>query len=548
MKRSFLLLIISGGLPFLAAPSESTQLRRGLQLQISGGSMLTDVRTYDGTDNHPDDLGAVGTLLMRLSGPADYPPGDPSGETLLRDGPNPRDISNLVVDQEGHSVPSSSELTDATWAWGQFIDHDISLTDSSSANGAANIPVMDANDMLYPTIFFNRANHVMSNGVREPFNEITSFIDASQVYGSSQERASALREFSQGRLKTSSEGKLMPYNVDGLPNLGDSPDLFLGGDIRANENVVLTSLHTLFVREHNRLVERLRSMDGSADDEGLYQLARKIVNAEIQKITYEEFLPSLLGPSAPAGVQTNYDPNIHPGVANEFSAALFRVGHTLLSSELMVGDDKDGQETLPLKDAFTNADFIRNNPQNIGRLLRGLSMQMCQQVDHMIVDDVRTFLFLPPPFAVGLDLAALNIQRGRDQGLPVYNRVREAYGLLPATEFSDISSNPTVQDKLAEAYDSVDEVDAWVGGITEDHLEGANVGPLVAAALVDQFTRLRDGDRFFYTSDTDLDQSFIQNYIKQVTFGRLIRWNTDEETPDGMFFMKKNEECGCQTN
>lgn len=510
--------LVSGGKPAEIGKAGNSWL---------GGIHAGEIRTMDGTGNNPLDLGAVGSPLLRISG-TDYPDG--LGE-VMRSGANPRMVSNLVVSQGDVSIPSAAGMSDAVWAWGQFIDHDLDLTDSSPANGTSNIPVLDPADILFPTIFFNRANHVIIDGVREPFNELTSFLDASNVYGSSDSRAAALRTFSRGRLKTSKHN-LLPFNVDGLPNLGEGPDFFLAGDIRSNENVVLTSMHTLFVREHNRLATMLRVMMPRASDEEIYQMARKIVGAEIQKITYQEFLPTLLGPYAPSGTQAAWDPGVDPSIANEFSAALFRVGHTLLSSNLIVGQPEN---TILLRDAFSNPDFIINKPSNIGLLLRGLSVQPCQEIDATIVDDVRTFLFLPPPFAVGLDLAALNMQRARDHGMPVYNIVRMGYGLPPVSSFADITANTAVQDDLAMAYGSVDEIDPWVGGICEDHLPGANVGPLIAAAIIDQFTRLRDGDRFFYTADPSLQHPMIRGYLNTVTFGRLIRWNTGQRAPIDMF-------------
>ena len=336
-----------------------------------------------------------------------------------------------------------------------------------------------------------------------------------------------------GRLKTS-PGELLPFNVDGLPNLGDGPDLFLAGDIRSNENVVLSSLHTLFVREHNRLARRIR-MHRWEHDEDIYQLARKIVGAEIQFITYNEFLPALLGdlriPHG-SGECTQVDPTI----ANEFSAAMFRVGHTFLSSDLVVGDTGT---TLALRDAFTNPEFITGHPENVDHLLSGLSRQRCQEIDSHIVEDVRTFLFLPPPFPIGLDLAALNLQRGRDHGLPPLNDVREAYGLMRIADFDEISNDPDVCDAFRKAYESVDDIDPWVGGISEDHVAGANVGSLMLAALVDQFTRTRDGDRFFYTLDPDLNSRFVRRIIdlEQVTLGRVIGRNTNSSPPVNMFFV-----------
>jgi peroxidase len=522
------------------AADDHAHVRRDLSSSQKNITFLGEVRPINGTGNHADNLGAVGTLLLRLAG-VDYPTADPSGQTLLRPGPNPRDISNMVVHQNGTNIPSAAGMTDAVWAWGQFIDHDISLTDANRArNGAADVDVLDANDMLYPKIIVSRANHEMVDGVRTPFNELTSFLDASMVYGSDDARAAELRAFVDGKLKTS-PGNLMPFNVNGFPNGGASPENFLSGDVRTNENVVLLSIHTLFVREHNRLATLLKKRHKNANDESLYQLARKIVMAEVQLITFCEFLPALLGPHAPS-IQPAYDPNVSPAVAAEFSTALFRVGHTLLSSQLMIGKDPDHQETISLMNAFFKPKFVADKPENVGRILRGLAVQPCQEVDNMIVEDVRTFLFLPPPNPVGLDLAVLNIQRGREQGLPGYNRVRVAYGLPPATQWSDISSNLVVQAKLAAVYPSVDEVDTWVGGICEDHLPGANLGPLISAAIIDQFTRLRDGDRLFYTNDPDLRTPWIASFLKKVTFGRLIRMNTEEtKAPLKMFFMPKTK-------
>lgn len=499
--------------------------------ELAHCQVLKEVRTITGEGNHSDDRGATGSVLLRRSH-ADYPDGN--GE-MIRDGANPRRVSNLIVSQNSQFLPSEKGMSDAVWAWGQFIDHDLSLTDSSPDNGSADIKVLQQRDVLFPVIGFNRANHVIVDGRREPFNEITSFLDASQVYGSDETRATWLRARRGGFLKTSA-GNLMPFNTAGLPNLGEDPDLFLAGDIRSNENVVLTSLHTLFVREHNRLASKISRSNLASGDEEIYQLARKIVGAEIQIITYKEFLPALLGEFAPDPEDANFDPNVDPTIANEFSAGMFRIGHTLLSSDLQIGDTGS---TIKLKDAFTNPQFIVDSPDNVGHMLFGLSQQRCQEVDSHIIEDVRTFLFLPPPFSVGLDLAALNLQRGRDHGLPPYNDIREAYGLRRVTDFDEISSDPTICHKFRKAYDSVDEIDPWVGAISEDHVQGANVGELMLTVLVDQFRRTRDGDWFFYTLDQDLKSMELLRVIdlNEVTFGRVIEWNTNVDPPSDMFFV-----------
>src|SRR5262249_40341421 len=134
---------------------------------------------------------------------------------------------------------------------------------------------------------------------------------------------------------------------------------------------------------------------------------------------------------------------------------------------------------------------------DIGPILKYLASDPSSEVDNSIVDEVRNFLF-GPPGAGGFDLASLNIQRGRDHGLADYNTVRAAYGLSRVTSFDQISSNPDVQANLAKLYHNVDNIDLWVGALAEDHVPGGSVGPLIRAALIDQFRRLRDGDSFFF--------------------------------------------------
>ena len=100
---------------------------------------MTDVRTITGAGNHPDDSGSAGSVLIRIS-EADFP--NEIGEEI-REGANPRLVSNLVVSQKQRFLPSRRGMSDAVWAWGQFIDHDLDLTDSNPDNGAADIAVLD---------------------------------------------------------------------------------------------------------------------------------------------------------------------------------------------------------------------------------------------------------------------------------------------------------------------------------------------------------------------------------------------------------------------
>ena len=325
---------------------------------------------------------------------------------------------------------------------------------------------------------------------RLQINEITAFIDASNVYGSTEE-VNALLRGEGGTLKMSA-GDLLPVK------LGDRGAEFLAGDVRSNENVGLTSMHTVFAREHNYRVAELKVQHPEYSDDQLYEMAKAIVEAEIQHITYDEFLPLLLGENALTDF-AGYDPMIDPQIATEFATAAFRVGHSMLSSDIFRLQE-DGDESdfghLTLQTAFFRPDIVMTQG-GIDQILRGLGGSESQAIDASIIDDVRNFLF-GPPGAGGFDLASLNIQRGRDHGLPDFNSVRESYGLDALENFADLTSDMELVSKLEALYGTIDHLDLWVGGLIEAPHAGGLVGETFFTIIADQFTRLRDGDRFWY--------------------------------------------------
>ncbi len=156
-------------------------------------------------------------------------------------------------------------------------------------------------------------------------------------------------------------------------------------------------------------------------------------------------------------------------------------------------------------------------------ILKYLASDPSSELDNQVVESVRNFLF-GPPGAGGLDLASLNIQRGRDHGLADYNSVRESVGLPRVATFADITSDVGKQEQLAALYGTVDNIDLWVGALAEDHVPGSTTGETLRAILTDQFERLRDGDRFWYQkvfSGRALDQ------IENTTLADVIKRNTD---------------------
>ena len=395
-------------------------------------------RSVDGTGNNLQDfeLGSTDENLLRLT-TAEYGDGM---STPAEDGrPSAREVSNEISAQQT-SMPNQDGLTDMVWLWGQFIDHDVSISDVGHPLEAFDIDVPAGDHLFDPDysgddeIDFNRSIYDPSTGdsvdnPRQQINQITAFIDGGMVYGSDSVRAAELRSYSGGQLKLTDD-RLLISNEAGLPNAsaGANENLFLAGDVRANENVALTSMHTLWAREHNRIAAELAAGDSSLNDEQLYQQARELVVAEIQAVTYNEFLPALLGAEAIPDY-AGYDYSVDPSIATEFSTAAYRFGHSMLPDELKRLDNEGNRiadGNLDLKNAFFAPEEVLEN--GIDSLLIGAASQLASEVDTMVVDGVRNFLFGEPGQG-GFDLVALNIQRGRDHCLPDFAQVTAELGL-----------------------------------------------------------------------------------------------------------------------
>ncbi len=525
-------------------PPDRVEQRREEQQRREQDRPRFGERSIDGTGNNENSpqMGVAFTQLRRITG-SHY--SDGVSELAGANRPSARAVSNAVNSQD-ELIPNPGGASDYLWQWGQFLDHDIDLTDGTDPPEPVNIAV-PAGDLFFDPdgtgtqiIPFNRSVYDDSTGTsrdnpRQQLNEITAWIDASNVYGSDEERASALRtNDGTGKLKTS-DGNLLPFNTEGLPNAGGPSDtLFLAGDVRANEQVGLTAIHTLFVREHNRTAERLAREHPEWEGDRIYERARAIVGAEVQVITYREFLPALLGPRALPRYD-GYRPEVDAGIINEFSGAAYRLGHSMLGPVILRLDSEGNvipEGNLELRDAFFSPQRITVEG-GIEPVLRGLASQLCQRIDTKIVDDVRNFLF-GEPGSGGFDLASLNIQRGRDHGLPSYNEAREALGLPRARRFRDVTSDPETRRQLSSVYDSVDDIDMWVGGLAEDSMPGSQLGELFHTIVKRQFEALRDGDRFWYERTLTQEE---RTEVERTRLSDIIRRNTDigGEIPDDVF-------------
>ncbi len=515
---------------------------RGALMIVAGAAMGLspslalgqETRTFDGTQNNQDHSawGSAHTQLGREDSGAHYVDGV---DEMTHARPGARAISNAIFDQSTF-LANSRGMTSMVWQWGQFLDHDIDLTPTNGVEFMPMpIPAWDPDfdptgtgNVMMP--FTRSIYDTGAVGARQQMNEITTWIDGSNVYGSDASRATLLRTGVGGRLNTSA-GNLMPYNTTGAENAGGDTrtDLFIGGDVRANEQPGLAAMHTLFVREHNYWADRLAGENPGWNDEQIYQMARRIVGAEMQRITYNEFLPALLGDAnAQMGDWAGYDDEADPTISNAFSTAAYRMGHTMLNEELLsLNNDGTAHASghLSLADGFFNSSFIATH--GIDSMLKGLTEQLANEVDAQLTDAVRNQLFGNPEAGetMALDLAALNIQRGRDHGLADYNTMREDFGLDRLTSFGELTDDAVLAAELQALYGSIDNVDAWVGMLSENKIDGSSVGELMGAILIDQFRRLRDADRFFYLNDEELADYLAE--IEGTTLADIMMRNTE---------------------
>ena len=505
-----------------------------------------EFRSIDGSGNNTTNTSlnsVAGTDFVRLT-PANFHNDD--GHTMV-DGPNPRDISNIVV--AGHGDDANPQgLSGMMYAWGQFVDHDLDL--ETSGDGNINIPINqpDADLPEATEIPLTRAKTDPLTGSHDSpnaaINTISGWMDASQVYGSDQATADSLR-LADGHMKTSL-GNLLPTVLAPDPSnpMGPMVNEFMAGDVRAQENPDLTALQTLFVREHNYQVDLAHQQHPNWTGDQLYNYARAVVTAEIEHITYDEFLPHLLGAGAIQPYH-GYDPTVDPRISVEFAGAAFRFGHSLVSAEIDgINNQGEDSSTQDLKNAFfETADAFKANGGADG-LLRHLGADLSNKLDVHIVDDLRNFLFAPPD---ALDLASINIQRGRDLGLGTLNETREALGLKPYADYGDITTNQETVDALRTAYGvgNVDKIDLWTGGLSEDPAPGAMIGTTFQTIIAMQFENLRDGDRLWYENQGFDDKTIAA--IKNTTLGDIMERNTDTDIMQSDVFVYYDRHGGTQS-
>ena len=511
-------------------------------------------RSFDGTCNnvkHPC-YGAAEMAFLRLL-EADYEDGTnlPRGWSQSDPFSPPKPSARVISTQlfSTRNITRHSHNTLMLMQIGQFLDHDMDHaqtipSDEVFKNGSTcadlcgrelpcfpiTIPPNDTRIRNRKCMAFTRSSTECRSSSSsllvgktthscEQINSITSFIDASMVYGSSENISNRLRESGTGRLSMGVEsipGKcFLPFVTDPvvecvqpLYSAGTSSSVpcFLAGDTRVNEHIALTSMHTLFYREHNRIADKLAELNPHWSHEKTYQEARKILGAEWQVIVYHHYIPNIVGPSGLQQLRQyeGYDSSVNPGIVNSFATAAYRFGHSQIMP-IFPRFDENWEEIsnghIPLFQAFSSP-FRLVQEGGIDPLIRGLisTPVKLRDAEQVLTTQVTERLF-EESNDIGLDLGALNIQRGRDHGIPGYNQFRSYCSLSAAETFDDLATeipDQEIRDRLQTLYGHPDNIDLIVGGMLEEVEEGGQLGPTFRCIIMGQFKRLRDGDRFWY--------------------------------------------------
>ncbi|CAN7939173.1 unnamed protein product, partial [Ixodes hexagonus] len=373
--------------------------------------------------------------------------------------PNARRVS-FTVHPEG--IVRDPRWTHLTMQFGQFLTHDITFAQppfimplGSLSSNCCNEPYRSSSpkcfsihisrdDPFYKAfniscLFFERNAPCLRCrlGYREQENARTSYIDGSTVYGSRKDQTTALREFRDGKshfrlLKTQKidDGELPPPSPnpesDGCSIASQNLRCFITGDVRSNQHPALMSIQVIWLRQHNRVARKLRDINPHWNDEMLFQVAKRIVESQIQHVTYSEWLPQILdvhtrvryGLNTLREGYTTYYPTVDATVTNEFATAAFRFGHANVNGTFLLGDSSGISGSFEIKDKyFYTFDLYEGI---LPRLIGGMMIQPQKAYNRFGDHGVTRFFAKRRNATFGGDLFAFDIQRGRDHGIRGY--------------------------------------------------------------------------------------------------------------------------------
>ncbi|CAJ0581451.1 unnamed protein product, partial [Mesorhabditis spiculigera] len=499
-------------------------------------------RTFDGTCNNIRNplQGSAYRPYTRLL-PPNYDDGlhEPVGSLFPESRPNPRMVTRNIVSSDEQVL--SHEFNALLMQFGQFVSHDMAkttLVPSSKCNVCQNmtsrcmaVKVMpdDPNPSFRhdTCIRVSRSSPICGSGhfkPRQQLNENSNYIDASPIYGSSLVDSKKFRDGRTGRLQLPMFNgmQMLPFDTGSCRGPRSSCKvIFRAGDSRVNLFVGLSSWHTVFTREHNRIAATLQRLNPHWSGDRVFMESRKLVGAQVQAIVYREYLPKILGTAfaTTVGEYFGYDPSVDSTIANEFTSGAFRFGHGMIQ-ELYQRLDANFRNMsigpLALEHGTLKSDTLifEGGPE---AMIRGMLTQPVKRPQR-VTPAVTEKMF------GSTDLATINIQRGRDHGHQPYIKYRELCGMGSATTFEQLGReilSTGVRNRLRNSYGSVDRIDLWVGALVEDPVLRGLVGPTIACIVGPQFKRTRDGDRLYYENPGVFTRAQV-NEIRRSSLSRIL--------------------------
>ncbi|XP_056355441.1 dual oxidase 2-like [Oenanthe melanoleuca] len=502
-------------------------------------SISWEVQRYDGWYNNllHHSYGSVGARLLPLL-PSSYADGVYQALQEPRV-PNARRLSRAAA-RGPSGLPSRRNTTVLAVFFGFHVLLDILETEKPGCPAEflnihipAGDPVFDpasTGDVVLPLQRLRWAPDTgqSPNNPRQQTNGMTGWLDGSSIYGPSHSWSDALRSFLGGQL-ASGPGGALPRQTDGRVPMwkaldpstgqGGSQGIYDLGSAWGNENPFLQAESIAWFRYHNHLAKALAQEHPAWSDEELFQHARKRVIATFQSIVLYEWLPTLLGTQVPEyqGYQQHLDPSLSPEfvvAAEQFLATMVPPGVYRRDTQCQFQNVSVSSGSFPAV-RLCNSYWSRESPglqkgEDVDNLLLGMSSQIAEREDNIVVEDLQDYWYGPLKFS-RTDFVASWVQRGRDFGLPTYNQARQRFGLEPLQNWSDLAPHlePQVLQKVAALYaNNVAGLELLPGGMLEAD------GSLFSTIILEQFVRLRDGDRFWF--ENTKNGLFTEEEIREI--------------------------------
>jgi hypothetical protein len=514
---------------------------------VPDGERHLTARTADGTYNDlaSPRMGSAGTRFGR-NVPIDRT--HPDHERLMR--PNPRTVSRELLTRETFLPATSLNLLAAAWI--QFMLRDWVSHGKSPKDNPWEVHL--ANDDPWPENPM-RILRTPEDPTRAPkeeglppthINVHSHWWDGSQIYGNDKATQDRIRTGEDGKLKIGPDG-LIPVDPNSEKHPADEPGFWIG----------LAMMHTLFTLEHNAICDRLRAEYPAWSDDDLFDRARLINTALLAKIHTIEWTPALLDhPTARQGLNANWW-----GLAGETVKKLVgRISDNEVISGIVGGRPDHFGVPFSLTEEFVSV--YRMHPlipddytfrsvasddvlqeSGFARVVQRSAMELMDQID--MRDLFYSFGVANPgaitlhnyprglqnferPDGIPQDLAATDVLRSRELGVPRYNEFRRLLHLKPITSFEDLTENPDWSDELRRVYDDdVEQLDQMIGMYAENPPKGFAFSDTAFRIFVLMASRRLNSDRFLTTdynervytktgiewvNDTDMSAVLLRHY------------------------------------